>query len=173
VSLYENGVLVRTEKDRNGDGKPDVIAYYRDGVIDRQEEDSDFDGRMDRKSVAGEKGTRVQEADSDGNGTTDLWITTDAAGVVLRRDEDRSGDGKPDLSVWYEAGKPVRLEQDTKGRAASTSSSGSGPTRRSAPSTATPTTTAGSTSGAISRTRRSCARVSIRRVRATRTCSTT
>jgi hypothetical protein len=57
VNLYEAGVLVRTEKDRNGDGKPDVIASYRNGEIDRQQEDSDFDGRMDRKSAAGSGGS--------------------------------------------------------------------------------------------------------------------
>jgi hypothetical protein len=116
VSLYDAGVLVRTEKDRNGDGKPDVIASYRDGQIDEQEEDSDFDGRMDRKSAAGQGGTRVQEADSNGDGKIDTWITTDAAGAVLRKEEDRSGDGKPDLTAWFESGKLVRLEQDTKGR---------------------------------------------------------
>jgi hypothetical protein len=71
---------------------------------------------MDRKSAAGGDGTQVQEADTNGDGATDTWITTDAAGAVLRKEEDRTGDGKSDLSAWFEAGKLVRLEQDTKGR---------------------------------------------------------
>jgi hypothetical protein len=34
---------------------------------------------------------------------------------VLQKQEDRSGDGKPDLSAWFEKGRVVRLEQDTNG----------------------------------------------------------
>ena len=50
------------------------------------------------------------------NGAIDTWITTDASGAVLRKEEDRNGDGKKDLSAWFEGGKLARIEQDTQGR---------------------------------------------------------
>ena len=38
---------------------------------------------------------------------------------MVKRDEDRSGDGKPDLSAWFKNGKRDRLEQDSAGRGCS------------------------------------------------------
>jgi hypothetical protein len=35
---------------------------------------------------------------------------------VVERKEDRSGDGKPDLTAWFKGGKRDRLEQDSGGR---------------------------------------------------------
>ena len=79
----------------------------------RQEEDSDFDGTIDKKSAAGAGGTQIQQADTNGDGAIDTWITTNAAGEVIKKDEDRSGDGKADLVAWFEGGQLSRLEQDT------------------------------------------------------------
>ena len=49
--LVTNGEKTKTEKDRNGDRKPDLFVYYEGGKIARQEEDSDFEGKIDLRSV--------------------------------------------------------------------------------------------------------------------------
>ena len=108
---------MRTEKDRNGDGRPDVVAIYRGGQVERQEEDSDFDGRMDRKSAASDGGS----AGAGGRHGRQRRVSTPGSrptpqGAVLRKEEDRNGDGKKDLSAWFENGKLARVEQDTQGR---------------------------------------------------------
>jgi antitoxin component YwqK of YwqJK toxin-antitoxin module len=113
VTFYKGGEKVRAEKDRNGDRKPDVFIYFEGDQIARQEEDTDFDGVVDVRNRAGAKGERIQEADTNSDGKVDTWLTSDADGNVVKKKEDQSGDGKPDLIVFFKNGKVDRLEQDT------------------------------------------------------------
>ena len=111
LRLFESGKPTRTEQDRNADGKPDLFAYYEDGEIVRQEEDSDFDGRIDLKSRAGKGNTRVQEVDTNSDGETDTWITTDSGGKTVKREEDRSLDGRPDFIAFFKDGVLTRVDE--------------------------------------------------------------
>ncbi len=113
VTFYESGVKARAEKDRNGDRKPDVFIYFEGDQIVRQEEDTDFDGIIDVRNRAGAKGGQIQEADTNADGKIDTWLTSDAEGNVVKKEEDQSGDGKADLIVFFKDGKIERLEQDT------------------------------------------------------------
>jgi len=115
VIFFEGGKKVRAEKDRNGDQKADVFIYFEGDQIARQEEDNDFDGVVDVRSRAGAKGEQIQEIDSNADGKIDTWLASDSQGNVVKRDEDRNGDGKPDLVVFFKGGKVERLEQDTDG----------------------------------------------------------
>lgn len=44
---YANGVLLRVERDTNGNGKVDYWEYYEEGVLDRIGRDFNADGRAD------------------------------------------------------------------------------------------------------------------------------
>ena len=77
----------------------------------RQEQDANFDGVIDKRSTTAKGGAQVQEADSNGDGKIDTWLTLDASGAVVQKQEDKDGDGKPDVTVQLKDGKPTRLEQ--------------------------------------------------------------
>src|SRR5574337_855663 len=78
----------RTEKDSNGDGKPDVWITYHQGVPIKAEQDLDFDGRADR-FIFYEKGKAVRAEESlKRDGKISLWSYYDAAGVLIRDEED-------------------------------------------------------------------------------------
>jgi hypothetical protein len=68
---------------------------------------------VDVRSRAGAKGERIQEADTNSDGKIDTWITSDAKGNVVKREDDQSGDGKADRIAYFKDGKVNRLEQDT------------------------------------------------------------
>lgn len=46
--LYNDGVLVRVRRDRNGDGKPDLWESYNNGKLERVGVDESGDGKVDR-----------------------------------------------------------------------------------------------------------------------------
>jgi len=81
----------------------------------RQEEDTNFDGVVDRRSATGTGGGQVQEADTNGDGKIDTWLTLDSAGNVVQKQEDKDGDGKPDVTIKIKDGKPVHLEETKNG----------------------------------------------------------
>jgi hypothetical protein len=48
--IYDSaGQLVRVERDRNGDGQPDLWEQYKDGVLVAILYDDNFDGKVDRR----------------------------------------------------------------------------------------------------------------------------
>lgn len=46
--IYNEGVLTRVRRDRNGDGKPDMWESYNDGRLERVGYDESGDGKVDR-----------------------------------------------------------------------------------------------------------------------------
>src|SRR5262249_16725030 len=58
-------------------------------------------------------GTR-QERDTKGEGKMDRWTYYNRQGQIERVEQDVNFDGKPDIVVYYEAGKPTRQEIASK-----------------------------------------------------------
>ncbi|MFC1666880.1 hypothetical protein ACFL0P_03315 [Candidatus Omnitrophota bacterium] len=92
VEVYnEEGIIVRLEVDRTGDGKMNEKVYYKNGDPARAERDIDGDGK------------------------TDVFLTYDEEGMILESETDTNGDGKVDEKVFYKNGSPAKAEKDTDG----------------------------------------------------------
>ncbi len=84
-------VVVRRERDLNGDGRVDVWEYYDDaGNLEKQVVDLDFDGKAD-------------------------VIMYFERGQMVRKEMAFGFDGKPRSIAYYEKGKLVRKEKDENG----------------------------------------------------------
>jgi|GEM_PF-1462479 len=83
-------LLVKRELDTNFDGKPDVITWYADdGTKTKESFDLDYDGKID-------------------------VIETYEHGVLVKKETVRGGPG--DQVAYYERGKKVRVERDSRGQ---------------------------------------------------------
>jgi hypothetical protein len=113
-----------TEKDTNGDEKPDVWVYAveergadgerRERMV-RKELDINWDGRVDITTAYDAHEEREREAmDLDFDGKVDSVFFYEK-GVNVRRERDLNGDGKPDVWTYYEKGKLARKERDSNG----------------------------------------------------------
>ena len=99
---------VRTE-DRNGDGRPDVWrAYDRHGQLSEVAVDTNFDGRSDVHEYY-EGGALVRrDLDRDFNDRVDLVEEFDPmTRKEVRSIEDVDDDGRADLLVLFQSGRPV------------------------------------------------------------------
>jgi hypothetical protein len=113
-----------TEKDTNGDGRPDVWVYtveapgadgQRRERLVRKELDINWDGRVDITTYYDARGEREREAmDLDFDGKVDAVYFYEKD-VNVRRERDLDGDGRPDVWVYYEKGRLTRKERDSNG----------------------------------------------------------
>lgn len=113
--IYENGWLAREEHDTNGDGRIDRLVEYGERRRVAEHEDSNHDGRMDVHTYYDEREIPIRvELDTKGDGAIDVWeyyAGTDPSNVVLvRKEEDVTADGNPDIKSYYENGKLTRKE---------------------------------------------------------------
>jgi hypothetical protein len=96
IELDEKGRVRERREDRNGDGKPELVATFKDGVLAHVEED-------------------VNAA-----GCTSLVQDHDAAGNVAFEKRDTNADCKFDLWTWLENGKIVSQAEDKLGKGKAT-----------------------------------------------------
>jgi hypothetical protein len=108
-------VLVRKEKDLNGDGKIDVWELYApDGSLSRAAYDLDFDGKPD-VTLFYEKGQLVRKETAFGfDGVGRAWSYYEK-GKLVRKERDTDGDGKVDTWEYWSDGEVERIGVDTDG----------------------------------------------------------
>ena len=90
---------VRSEVDRNGDGKPDMIRFMKDGKPDREQADLNLDGRPDAwvyyNNKEGTKDLMIMDKNHDGR--PDAWFYYGQGGTKLSGGKvDDDFDGTPD-----------------------------------------------------------------------------
>ena len=114
ITVFKNGKPHYQEKDSNFDEKKDVFIYFdADGHAESIEEDTRHTGRIDRtRTFHGGLPVKVTyDADNDGLKET---ITLFKDGKVCRQTEDRNQDGKPDVTIYFNAKEEKeRVESDT------------------------------------------------------------
>lgn len=111
-----------TEYDLNGDKKPDVWTYTVSAKtpegkdierMARKELDLNWDGKVDISRLYDEREQIVQEAlDMDFDGKVDQ-VNTYEKGIIVRKERDMLGTGKPTTWLFFERGRLVRKEKDT------------------------------------------------------------
>jgi antitoxin component YwqK of YwqJK toxin-antitoxin module len=115
-SIYEQGRLVRKERDVNGDGKADLLRYFDEmGRFVRQEEDSRLTGRIDAWSFYENGRLLRKESDTNGDGRVDLWAFYDDKGELIRTEADQNQDGHRELVSLYVHGEMVEEQHFRRG----------------------------------------------------------
>jgi hypothetical protein len=98
IYLYLNsqGDVIEEEMDLDVDGVIDVVNYYRSGALHRKEMSADFTGHFTVIKFYDPNGklSRV-ERDRDNNGRVDVWEYYQDD-VRVRVGRDKNGDGTPD-----------------------------------------------------------------------------
>jgi hypothetical protein len=98
-TLLKDGVIQRTWVDADLDGSPEMVIQYRNGRRDIATVDSNRDGTVDTWVHFYFTGAPWKVAeDYDGDGRADYWLYL-RDGVVYKWEQDRNGDGKPDLKT--------------------------------------------------------------------------
>lgn len=111
-AFYRGERLVRTETDRNFDGKVDLIFHYApDGTATRAESDNDFDGRMEVATRFLHNQWQSEESDENGDGAADYQA--DAVSGVAYRQQWLDAEGRVVKRVQFEGGIPVFGDVDT------------------------------------------------------------
>lgn len=106
-------VVVRRERDLNGDGRVDVWEYYDDeGNLEKQVVDLDFDGKPDVVMYF-EKGQLVRKESAFGFDGKPTEIAYYEKGKLVRKEKDLNGDGKIDYWEYWENGEIDRIGIDT------------------------------------------------------------
>jgi hypothetical protein len=110
-----NLVLVRKERDLNGDGKIDSWERYApDGSLSRVAYDLDFDGKAD-VILYFEKDQLVRKEMAFGfDGVPRAWSFYEK-GKLARKERDTNGDGNADYWEYWENGEIDRIGVDTDG----------------------------------------------------------
>jgi hypothetical protein len=104
--------LIRSEEDRDGDGRLETVSLFENGEIRRRQSDDNGDGRTDSWTFFHGGEMVRHEVDRDANGMKDLSLVYDA-GELVREEEDRNADGRPDLISHYRNGEVVERAEDT------------------------------------------------------------
>jgi len=108
-------VVVRRERDLNGDGRVDVWEYYDEtGNLEKQVVDLDFDGKPD-VIIYFEKGQMVRKESAFGFDGKATEIAYYEKGKLVRKEKDLNGDGKIDYWEYWENGEIDRIGIDTDG----------------------------------------------------------
>jgi hypothetical protein len=108
-------MLVRKEKDLNGDGKIDAWEYYNpNGTLAKLVYDLDFDGKPD-VSLFFEKEQLVKREYAFGfDGIPHAWNYYEK-GKLVRKERDTNADGKVDYWEYWENGAIDRIGVDLDG----------------------------------------------------------
>jgi len=108
-------VVVRRERDLNGDGRVDVWEYYDDaGNLEKQVVDLDFDGKADVVMYF-EHGQMVRKESAFGFDGKPHTVAYYEKGKLVRKEKDENGDGKIDYWEYWENGEIDRIGIDTDG----------------------------------------------------------
>jgi antitoxin component YwqK of YwqJK toxin-antitoxin module len=114
ITVFKDSKPHYQEKDSNFDEKKDVFIHFdADGYAERIEEDTRHTGRIDRiRTYYGGLPVKViYDANGDGFKET---ITLFKEGKVCRQTEDCNRDGKPDVTICFNAKEEKeRVESDT------------------------------------------------------------
>ncbi|ETR69804.1 MAG: lipoprotein [Candidatus Magnetoglobus multicellularis str. Araruama] len=90
VRYYEQGQIVRQEKDTNKDNKPDQITLFKDSKISQHQKDTNFDDQFDD-------------------------ISTFIHGKINKREKDTNTDGSMDAFYFYDNNERIKeIREDTK-----------------------------------------------------------
>jgi antitoxin component YwqK of YwqJK toxin-antitoxin module len=114
ITQFRDGKPYYQEKDTNFDEKKDVFIHFdADGYAERIEEDTRHIGRIDRiRTYHGGLPVKVVY-DADNDGFKEV-ITLFKDGKACRQTEDRNQDGKPDITIFFNAKEEKqRVESDT------------------------------------------------------------
>jgi hypothetical protein len=108
-------ILLRKEKDLNGDGKIDTWERYEpDGTLSRVAYDLDFDGKPDAL-LHYEKDQLVRKEMAFGfDGVPRAWNYYEK-GKLVRKERDTNGDGNVDYWEYWENGEIDRIGVDVDG----------------------------------------------------------
>ncbi len=108
--------LVRKEMDLNDDGKVVVWRWYNDKEqVIKEALDLDFDGKVDEIIYFDERGEPIKkELALDFKGKPNTWKYYEK-GKLVRVERDTKGTGKVDTWEYWEGGKVDRIGIDTDG----------------------------------------------------------
>ncbi len=99
VVFMEAGKPVRSEVDRNGDGRPDLIQFLKNGMPERGQADQNFDGKPDAWTFYKEGTKDFLIMDKNFDGRPDAWFYYGQAGLKLVAGKiDENFDGTIDRS---------------------------------------------------------------------------
>ncbi len=112
LSYDEDHRLVRSEEDRDGDGRFETVSQFESGELHRRQTDDNGDGKTDSWTFFSGGEMVRHEVDRDADGMKDLSMIY-SAGELIREEEDRNGDGRPDLISHYRNGEVVERAEDT------------------------------------------------------------
>jgi hypothetical protein len=114
---FSGDSLVEEKHDNDEDGNPNLVISYRDRHTAKKAEDRTKNGRIDTwvsYSVQGDKELPVRiERDTDASGKVDIIEEFDISSgepIIAKREEDKNGDGTPDITSIYKNGKLSRRE---------------------------------------------------------------
>jgi hypothetical protein len=120
VTFLDGTKVIRTEIDRNEDGRVDRWEYFgADGRLEKSGISRADNGVADAWAYAGSDGTTERlEISLKHNKRIDRWEHYEG-GIIARAEEDSTGDGKPDKWEMYQSGTllSVSLDNDGDGRA--------------------------------------------------------
>ncbi|SFL21406.1 Putative signal transducing protein [Lysobacter sp. cf310] len=112
--VYEDGLAVRVETDRNRDGQvDDIVNYDAYGRPTTVESDNDFDGYLESSQAHNRAGWQSSAADMDANGEADYRAETEHG--VLSREEWLDAKGQVVKRVRHQKGRAVSGEIDSDG----------------------------------------------------------
>lgn len=110
--FYLNGKPLRSQRDRDHDGRLDSWSQYdAEGRVRLRELDTKGDAKIDRWIDYKDDLPQRQRDDDNGDGKIDI-LTEFVDGEASRREEDRDFDGRFDRFTDYLGGKPSSLEED-------------------------------------------------------------
>ena len=113
INIYDaDHRLIRSEEDRDGDGRLETVSLFENGEIYKRLSDDDGDGRIDSWTFFRGGEMVRHEVDRDADGMKDLSMVYDA-GELVREEEDRNADGRPDLISHYRNGEVVERAEDS------------------------------------------------------------
>jgi hypothetical protein len=113
----QTGKLTRLTADLDRDGKIDTYTYMDGTKVLRSEIDADQDGKIEKWEFHGEDGKVARVAISrEKNGKADTWMYPAADGKLARAEiSSEQDESKIDRWEWYEADVVVRAEEDASG----------------------------------------------------------